>query len=249
MGTSYRAPLLRCVVFSGVFVVAGAGQAWAVDEKPVSDVKWGGEVEFGYVKTAGNTDIENVVLKAKLLNERPRWSHELRFSGIRNEDSGKTTAKNAIVQGQSHYQWSQRQFGFANVRYEVDDFAGYDYRAVGIAGIGRTMVDREAVHLELEIGAGARKTAYIDIDDVSEAIGRLAGTFKWQLSETSEFSQEVYSELGEDNTVTNALSELKVKVVGHLAVKMSMRVTHNTEVPPGTDKTDVRSAVTLVYDF
>ncbi len=210
---------------------------------------WQGEAEFGYVRTAGNTEIENIVLKAKLENERPRWTHGLRFSGIRNEDSGRTTAKNSVVEGETHYRWSERQFGFATARYDQDDFAGYDYRLVATAGIGRKLIHAQDLQLEMEIGAGARRTAYIDTEDVSEGVGRLAGKLTWQISETSALSEEIYSELGEDNTVTDSLTELKVKVIGRLAVKMSLRVTHNTDVPPDTDKTDVKSAVTLVYDF
>ncbi|MFQ5487437.1 MAG: YdiY family protein [Gammaproteobacteria bacterium] len=211
--------------------------------------KWGGEVEFGYAKTSGNTDIENIVLKAKLENDRRHWFHEVRFSGMRTKDSGNTTAKNYVLQGLSRYKWSQRQYVFASGRYEKDDFAGYDYRIVGVVGVGRQVLKAESYHLDLEAGAGGRQTAFIDKPDSSEAIGRLAGDFKWQISETSEFSEELYSELGNDNTATNSLSELKVKVIGHLAVKMAVRVTHNTDVPPDTDKTDVRSAVTVVYDF
>ncbi len=212
-------------------------------------VKWDGEVEFGYVKTSGNTDIENIVLKAKLANDRPEWFHELRFNGLRTKDSGNTTAKNYMVEGLSRYKWSPRQYVFASGRYEKDDFAGYDYRIVGVVGVGRQVLKAETRRLDLEVGAGGRQTAFIDEPDSSETIGRLAGDFKWQISETSEFREELYSELGGDNTVTNSLSELKVKVIGHLAVKMAVRVTHNTDVPPDTDKTDVRSTVTVAYDF
>ena len=229
-----------------LLVTASAG---AVDQAGKPAGQWGGEVEFGYVKTSGNTDIENIVLKAKVENERPKWFHELRFSGIRTEDSGNTTAKNYLFQGLSRYKWSPRQYAFGSGRYEKDDFAGYDYRIVGVVGIGRKMLDEKDYQLNLEVGAGGRRTAFIDKPDSSEAVGRLAGDFKWQISETSEFSEELYSELGGDNIVTNSLSELKVKVIGHLAVKMAVRVTHNTDVPPDTDKTDVRSAVTVVYDF
>lgn len=247
---TFRDGLRACaVVPAAAFFLMVMSDAQAVDAPGDADIRWGGEVELGYVRTTGNTDIENIVLKAKVENARPRWAHELRYNAIRNEDSGRTTAKNSFLQGQSHYKWSDRQFGFATARYEQDDFAGYDYRLVGSVGIGRKILHEEDLLLELEIGAGGRKTAYIDTGDVSEAVGRVAGKFKWQLSETSEFLQELYSEIGEDNAVTDSLSELKVKVIGQLAVKMSVRVTHNTDVPPDTDKTDVKSAVTVVYDF
>ncbi len=249
VGTFHDGLRACAVVSAAALSLVATNAAQAVDAPDDAVSQWGGEVELGYVRTTGNTEIENTVLKAKVENSRRRWAHELRFNAIRNEDSGRTTAKNSLLQGQSHYKWSERQFGFATARYEQDDFAGYDYRLVGSVGIGRKILHEKDLALELEAGVGARQTAYIATGDVSEVLGRLAGKLVWQFSETSEFLQELYSEIGEDNAVTDSLSELKVKVIGHLAVKMSVRVTHNTDVPPLTDKTDVKSAVTVVYDF
>ena len=241
-------------MFVSALLAGGVGLAMTaraadVDLEKGQSSRWNGELEFGYVKTTGNTDIENIILKAKAVNERPRWTHELRFSGLRNEDSGTTTAKNATLQGDTQYKWSERSYLFGTGRYEKDDFAGYDYRAVGVAGLGHKVLWEKRYHLELEAGAGGRRTAYIDKPDASEGIGRLAGKFFWQISDTAQFTTELYMEAGDDNTVTDSLSELKVKVIGHLAVKMSVRATHNTDVPPDTDKTDVRTAFTAVYDF
>jgi len=214
-----------------------------------SPSQWHGEVEFGYVKTSGNTDIENITVKAKLVNQRPHWNHELRFSGIKNKDSGNTTAKNYVLQDDSKYKLSGRDYVFGVLRYEKDDFAGFEYRITEIVGYGRRVLKQENYSLDLEAGVGGRQTAFSDVADSKEGIGRLAGDFKWKISDTSKFSQEVTIDAGNDNTVTNALSELSVKIVSHLAVKLNVRVTHNTDVPPKTDKTDIKSGVTIAYDF
>ena len=211
--------------------------------------KWNGEVEFGYVKTSGNTDVENITLKAKLVNQRPKWTHELRFSGIKNEDSGDTTAKNYVLQEDSKYKLSGRDYVFGVLRYEKDDFAGFDYRITEIIGYGRRVLKQKDYSLDLEAGAGARQTGFSDVADSKEGIGRLAGDFKWKISDTSKFNQEVTIDFGNDNTVSNALSELAVTIVGQLAVKLNLRITHNTDVPPKTDKTDIKSGVTIAYDF
>jgi len=66
------------VLVSGL--CAGLVMAEARGADPVAAAStWQGEAEFGYVRTAGNTEIENIVLKAKLENQRPRWSHHRRY--------------------------------------------------------------------------------------------------------------------------------------------------------------------------
>lgn len=227
-----------------------AGSAHAVDDKSAQgDVSWGGEVEFGYVKASGNTDVENILIRAKVINTRPKWNHELRMNSLRNESDGETTAKTFVFQGDSKYKLTERDFMFGLLRFERDDFAGYDNRTTAVVGYGRQVLHQENMSLNLQAGAGVRRTAYDKIDDSSEGIGRISGDFKWKVSETSDFSQELYVDFGSDNTVTNSLSELKVQIIGHLAMKLALSIINNTDVPPKTDKTDIKSAVTVVYDF
>ncbi len=231
-------------------ILLAPGSAFAIDDKQEQgDVTWNGEVEFGYIKASGNSDVESILLRAKVINDRPKWNHEGRFNGLRNESDGDTTAKAYTLQGNSKYKLSDRDYLFGLLRYERDDFAGYDSRVTGVAGYGQLILKHDDYTLNLEVGAGVRKTAFDEVSDSSEGIGRLAGDFKWKISDTSDFSQEVYIDIGSDNTVTNSLSEVKVKVIGHLAVKMALSIINNTDVPPDTDKTDIKSAVTVVYDF
>jgi len=238
----------KSLILCPILLVSGA--VFAVDNtQEQSDVTWGGEIEFGYIKASGNTDIESILLRAKVINERPMWKHELRFNGLKSENDGDSTAKAFAFQGDSKYKLSDRDYLFGLLRYERDDFAGYDSRVTGVAGYGRQVLRHDDYTLNLEAGAGVRRTAFDEISDSSEAIGRLAGDFKWKISETSDVNQEIYIDFGSDNTVTNSLSELKVKIIGHLAVKMALSIINNTDVPPDTDKTDIKSAVTVVYDF
>ncbi len=241
--------LCKKILIACLLSFLGTAPALAVDTPPQGEVDWGGEVEFGYVKATGNTDVENILLRAKVINTRPKWNNEVRMNSLRNESDGKTTAKTFVLQGDSKYTLTARDFLFGLLRFERDDFAGYDSRTTAVAGYGRKVIDREAMSLNLQAGAGVRRTAYEKISDSSEGIGRISGDFKWKVSETSDFSQELYVDFGSDNTVTNSLTELKVKVIGHLAVKMALSVINNTDVPPNTKKTDIKSAVTVVYDF
>ena len=46
-----------------------------------------------------------------------------------------------------------------------------------------------------------------------------------------------------------SLSELKVTVIGNLSLALGYLVKHNTDVPPGIDKTDSQTSVSLEYKF
>ncbi len=44
-------------------ILLAPGSAFAIDDKQEQgDVTWKGEVEFGYIKASGNTDVESILM-------------------------------------------------------------------------------------------------------------------------------------------------------------------------------------------
>ena len=73
--------------------------------------------------------------------------------------------------------------------------------------------------------------------------------YKWLISETSEFRQDVTAEGGEDNTYVESVSALSAKVFGDVALVASFTVKHNTDVATDLEKTDTYTALSLEYAF
>jgi putative salt-induced outer membrane protein len=51
------------------------------------------------------------------------------------------------------------------------------------------------------------------------------------------------------NTFTQSLTELRANVIGALNLVLSYAVQHNSDVLPGTEKTDTYTTISLEYAF
>ena len=216
-----------------------------------ADEGWSGDVEFGYVSASGNTDESSLKIRAEAKHEQGDWRYLANFDSLNSESDDQATAEKYFLSGRAAYQFNEHDFIFAYLSYDDDRFSGYDYQATAAIGYGRRLLKNEVMQWDVEIGPGYRYSTFDDnsVDSSSEAVLRLATNFDWEISETASFKQTLGIESGEDNTVTKAVSALKVSIIGALALKLSFSVKNNTDVPVGTEKTDTETAVTVSYSF
>lgn len=239
MRYSMCAPWLAPLFVGWVSVAAAAEEAEGV----------GGEAELGMVTTSGNTYTRSVNGKGRLRYLRGPWRHEGRLEGLRTSDSAGVTAERYLASAKSDYRFRPTDYVFATVRYEEDRFSGYDYQVSEAVGYGHRLVDRARLKLDLEIGVGGRHSRETGGRTRDEAIARGAGKLAWDVSPNSRFTEEVLVESGDSNTYTEVVSALKVMINSRFALKLSLIIKHNSQVPAGVEHTDTLSAVTLVYDF
>ena len=210
---------------------------------------WTGEAELGVVVTSGNTETQTINAKGKVVNEREKWKHTGTVEALNTADDERTTAEKYIVSAQSDYKFSEYKYMFARVNYEDDRFSGYDYQVSETLGYGQRVIHEPDLTLDLEGGPGARQSKVTNGDSENEAILRLSGDLVWKISDSAEFSEALSTEIGEDQTITKSVTALKSQIAGSLAMKVSLTVKNTSDVPPGTEKTDTETALTLVYSF
>lgn len=210
---------------------------------------FGGEAELGMVTTSGNTNTRSVNAKVKLRYLSGPWRNEGRLEGLRTSDGDAVTAERYLVSGKSDFRFTPVDYVFVTVRYEDDRFSGYDYQLSEAMGYGRRLVDGARVKLDLEIGAGGRHSRETGGQQRDEGILRGAAKLGWDISPTARFTEDMLVESGESNTYTESVSALGVRINSQFALKLSLTVKHNSDVPAGVKHTDTISAVTLVYDF
>jgi putative salt-induced outer membrane protein len=116
-------------------------------------------------------------------------------------------------------------------------------------GYGRRLIDTERHMLALEGGGGAKQTSLITGEELDEAIVRGALDYLFTISETSEFSQKLLIEQGDDNRYTESTSELKTRIVGNIALVFSYVIKSNSDVPIAIEKTDRFTSLSLEYAF
>ena len=211
---------------------------------------WSGSAELGATVTSGNSDTRNINGKAEVQHERDRWRQTARAEALTASDSGVDTAERYVASYKADYKKTKTTYIFGTIRGEVDKFSGYDYRLSEALGYGRRFWEGgDKGYFELEAGPGARQSKLEDGTREDEAILHMAAKYRNKWTDTTEFSQDVTVESGSDNTFSESVTGIKVKINSHLAMKLSVTVKHNSDVPVDTENTDTISSLNLVFDF
>lgn len=223
--------------------ILGATPAEA-KEKP-----WSVSAELGGVITRGNSDTDSLNGKLRVGYEQASWRHLLNLEALGASDSGETTAERYLAVYKADYRFDERNYMFGVLRGERDLFSGFEYQISESVGYGRRIILTEKHQLDGEIGPGARQSERDDGETKNEMIARLAAAYRWKLSPTSEFAEDLVVLAGESNTETESVTGLKVKINSSLALRVSYTVKQNSDPPPGSVKTDTTTAINLVFDY
>lgn len=224
--------------------------------------KWDGSIEFGFVAVTGNQDTESLNARLALQYEREKWRHQgfvstVTSSSEESDGAGgviETDAEKITAQLKSDYKYSERAYAFGILDYDDTKDSGFEYQASLAFGMGYSFIKDDTHTLDGELGVGSRvsKTEATDTvpsDSNTETISRLAGIYKYKISENSEFEQKLSTEIGDDNTISKSYSGLSANVMENLALKMSYQLKHQSDVPPGNEKTETITSFTVVYSF
>jgi putative salt-induced outer membrane protein len=231
--------MLRRCTFAALLMAPALAQA-----------AWKGEAGAGLLTTSGNSETESFNGKFLLDWTQEVWKNSFTATAVNNGDEDGRTAERYTVGNKLDWNFSERDYLFGAVDWEKDLFGGFRERTAQTAGYGRHILTGPIHLLDAEIGAGARQTEEQDTGDKeNEAIGRVGGKYQWKISDTSTFSQSLKVEHGKRNTFTEAVSELKLSIVGNLFAALSFTARNNSDVPDDTEKTDTFTAVNLSYAF
>lgn len=219
-------------------------EAAAEEESP-----WSGKAALGYLATSGNTESSSLNSAAEIGYTHGNWTHLLDGTAIKAEENDQSTAEAYKVGWKSEYSFSEHNYLFGRLTWRKDLFSGYDQQFSQTVGYGRRIIDSEKHRLSAEIGAGARQSELRDGTMEDDFIGRGGVKYRWLLTDTSTFTQEIAIESGSANTYTESITALKTRVLGDLALVASYTIKNNSDVPVGTEKTDTYTALSLEYEF
>jgi putative salt-induced outer membrane protein len=209
-----------------------------------------GSAALGYLATSGNTDSTNgnALLKVTWDVDGP-WKHDWAALAINARTNGVTTAEAYAAGYKAQRDITPVSYLFGSADWRQDRFSGYERQATGAVGYGRRLVDTERHTLAVEGGLGAKQSDLITGDELDEGIVRGGLDYLLRLSESSEFSQRLLIEQGDDNRYGESTSALKTRIVGDLALVLSFVIKNNSDVPVGIEKTDRFTALSLEYGF
>ena len=151
--------------------------------------------------------------------------------------------------GSADYQLSEVSFVEGRLAYENDRFSGYDSQNDASVNYGRTLLtNTDNMIMTYTAGIGVRRSES-DAENFGEAIFRLAGDYKWDLSENALFNQILSAEAGDETSIYRWESSIETNILENLSLKFTFNVKHQTEVPVGRQNTDTATSVTLVMNF
>jgi len=232
--------------FSAYAEEANPAPADGESPKPTT---WIADLGLGYVKTTGNTNTTTFKGDLKAVKEVEKWRHTITAEGLNTSDGDTTTAERYYLAEKSDYKFSKYNYFYGTVTYDNDRFSGYSYRTTLSVGYGRRLIHQPTIILDGDVGPGVRYSKPENGDLEDEFIAHLGLNFKWEISDNSEFTQDLYSDIGEDATITRSVTALTANINKTLALKLSYSYKYTSKVPVGIDKTDTETVVTVVYKY
>jgi putative salt-induced outer membrane protein len=228
--------------------VSGTALAQAPAPAPADPLV--GNVALGYLATNGNTESTNAnaSMEATWDLDGP-WKHDWDARVISARTNEVTTAESYSAAYKAQRDLSATGYLFFSGDWRQDQFAGYDRQVSEAVGYGRRLIDNPRHMLALEGGAGAKQSDLIDGQKLDEGILRGGLDYLFTISESSEFSQKLLLEQGDDNRYTESTSALKTRIVGNVALVFSVVIKSNSDVPVGIENTDRFTALSLEYAF
>lgn len=246
---------MRRLVMS-LLVLSCSNAALAQDEA-AEDGRWSGDVSLGYLASTGNTEDTSADLDLQVALTVKPWGHEFKARAYGASQDEVTTAESYKAGWKTTYDFSEFNYTFGALDWNKDRFSGYTRQTFATVGYGRRILNSDEFVLNAEIGAGYAKQRsaevlgppFIPAETIDGASGSLGGDFTWNFSETASFEQTLYIFTASDNTFWESVSKLRADLIGNLGLALSYTIKQNSDVPPGTEKTDTLTSIGLTYGF
>lgn len=244
-------------------VASSAVNASAADADKLG---WTADMAASLILERGNSESNAVNGNLNAAREGVLWRNTIKAEGSNKEErvTDPVTGNDDFVRtGERYYSQYKldRKLGensanyFFNVgTYEKDAFSGFHYQASYALGLGQRFISNDKHTLDAEIGPGYRwrclepQDGYFSCDqDDNDPIVRVAAKYKWLISDTADFSQEVSTEAGEDGASTRAESVLNSKINAKFSLRVRYLLEHESEPGPGAKESDHEFTVGIVY--
>ncbi|MDJ0712053.1 MAG: DUF481 domain-containing protein [Woeseiaceae bacterium] len=236
---------LRTIVM--LWALAAPATLMAQDAQPESP--WSGKATLGYLATSGNTENSTLNTGVEVGYATGNWAHLLTAAAVNASEDDDITAEAYDLGWKSERNITDNDFLFGRLDWRKDLFGGFDTQFSQTVGYGRRLIDADKHTLNAEIGAGARQSeTQLGVKE-DETVFRGGLYYKWLISETSEFRQDLTAEGGEDNTYIESVTALSAKLFGDVSLVASYTVKHNTDVVASLEETDTYTALSLEYNF
>jgi len=217
--------------------------------KSKKDPIWSGSIEYGVIATSGNTNTRTESAKTSLQYKKELWVNDTSWSYLKASDAGVTSADQMFLKNYTKYSITVRDYLFLLLHYERDRFSGYLNRTTEVFGYGFSIIKNDSINWDIELGAGARQNRRTDERTQQDGIARIGTNFSWYINKNSKLSEVLFMDKGDNNTFTESLTSVKLKINAALSLSLNFKVKNNSIVPDNIKHTDTQTTVNIIYDF
>jgi len=222
--------------------------AWGQEEMP-AEGPWSGSLGIGFLNVSGNAESRSSNLEATLGYDQGKWHHDMLGRALGQSQNDVSTAEAYKLSYTPKYDITDRTYAFGLLDWNKDLFAAFREQAFQIVGLGRRFIDTEKHKLNSELGVGAaQREDQLGARD-RQFVGRVSGDYEWNISENAQFTQTLAVNISSSNTFLESVTGLRTSIAGPLGLVVSYTVRNNSDVLPGTKKTDTWTAINLDYAF
>lgn len=220
---------------------------------------WTTSAELGAINTTGNTVGTSVTGKINSRQELEDWSNEYNASGFFKDDEV------TLADGSKQRQRSAQQYAFsAKAGYKLlkdnaklfvlgshvsDKFGAYTkYSSINVGHSSQWYKSPDST-LDVELGPGYFRGSRPNGLTENGLTVRIAGGYRWKVSETANFVQTLSVERGTSNTHSSAETSLATKIIDRMQLKAGFTVRSDSDVQEPSKHTDTQTSLTVVYSF
>lgn len=208
---------------------------------------WAGAGQIGASISTGNSRTRSLTAGLALGRDGLRWRHRADLLVDLVDNDGGEDQERIVAGYQLDYKFSERLYGWGRFDYERNREAGIRRRFAESAGLGWRAIAPGPVTWDLEVGPALRQTLFVDSRE-SRAAVRGASRFLWALSPATAFSNDTAFFRDRAASIQNTTA-LTTRLLGALSARLAVNLAWEEAPPPGLEKLDTSSRITLVYDF
>ncbi|MDX1948932.1 MAG: DUF481 domain-containing protein [Rickettsiales bacterium] len=207
-------------------------------------------VDGGLMFARGNTKADNLNANFNLESTKGKFTNNLMGRAINLKQNSQRADEDYLLNNKLKYDLSEKTYGFGELEYFNDRFAGFEHRMHELAGLGYYIRNDDKVKLSVEGGGGARQTNFTgNKEDINEFVAKAGGDLNYVLNENVEFNQNVGYYWGSDLQVTRSQTSLKADLIDDVYFKAGYLIENNSEVPIGRKNNDQLTTIGIGYEF
>ncbi len=224
------------------------------DEQHDDHEDWWARFDVGFNGTEGNTRTAN--LRLGFVAEKRTREDRFKFDAalFNATDRGRKT-RNEFTVG-SIVDWLEPEspwFRFMQGRFDFDEFASWEERISGSAGVGYQLYDTPDFGAVVRVGlGGAKEFGSVNEDFRSEA--SFGFEFTWQINDRMHLTAAttIYPDLTETGELrVNATGDwiIDIDEAKDIQLKLGIQNEYESDADPGVKKNDLKYYGALVFNF